>query len=78
MNTLEFGTTAIGAPGSIARKQAETEDMVRGLLYGIQNVMDDLALHVQTGRFRPSDSTVKVLTVLKDRYNAAKQKVMPE
>lgn len=72
-NHLEHGTIAVGAPGSIARKQAETEDMLRGLLYGVQDVMDNLKFHVQTGRFRPSQSTVDTLTVLKDRFNTAKR-----
>ena len=73
MNTLEHGTAAVGAPGSIARKQAETEDHLHGLLQAVQFVMDDLAFHVQTGRFRPSQSTMEKLTVLKNRFNAAKR-----
>jgi hypothetical protein len=78
MNALKNGTIAVGAPGSIARKQAETEDLLRGLLYGVQDVMDDLAFHVQTTRFRPSDSTVVKLTSLKNAFNEAKHAVFPE
>ena len=78
MNYLEHGTVAVGAPGSIARKQAETEDMLKGLLYAVQAVMDDLAFHVQTTRFRPSESTVDTLKILRDRFNAAKHMVFPE
>lgn len=73
MNHLPNGTPAVGAPGSIARKQAETEDMLLGVLQAVQTLMDDLKFHVQTTRFRPSQSTVEVLTVLKDRFNAAKR-----
>lgn len=32
MNTLENGTIAIGAPGSIARELAEAQDTIKGLL----------------------------------------------
>lgn len=72
MNKLTNGATAIGAPGSIARKQAETEDALKGVLYAVQTVMDDLAFHVQTRRFRPSQSSVQKLSKLRDQFNAAK------
>lgn len=75
MNRLEHGTVTVGAPGSMARKQAETEDMLLGLLRAVQSVMDDLAFHVQTTRFRPSESTVEKLIVLRDRFNAAKHAI---
>lgn len=73
MNTLRYGTIATGAPGSIARERAETKDLLRGLLYAVQDTMDDLKFHVQTERFRPSESTVAKLTNLKDVFNEAKQ-----
>ena len=75
MNTLPHGTPCIGAPGSIARKQAETEDSLKGVLYAVQSVMDDLAFHVQTTRFRPSQNTVVKLSKLRDEFNAAKKLV---
>ena len=78
MNHLANGTIAVGAPGSIARKQAETEDLLKGLLYAVQAVMDDLAFHVQTTRFRPSESTVTKLSALRDRFNESKHAVFPE
>ena len=75
MNMHTHGTPVTGAPGSIARKQSETEDLLRGLLYATQDLMDHLSFHVQTGRFRPSQSTVAVLTKVRDRFNEAKNLV---
>lgn len=77
MNMLPNGTVQAGAPGSIARRLSETEDITKGLLYAVQDVMDDLAFHVQTTRFRPSDSTVAKLSKLRDRFNEAKHQVFP-